>query len=130
VVDLSVVWVFLEAYESDIPWLRYGQQVEFTAEAYPGEIFKGRVAFIDPILDDATRTVKVRVNVPNAEGKLKPGMFVRAAVRSRVAAGGKVFDPSLIGKWISPMHPQIVKDGHGPVNHRQAGGGVRRASGS
>ena len=113
IADLSVVWVYLDAYESDVPWLRYGQQVEFTTESYPGEIFKGRVAFIDPMFSNETRTVRVRVNVPNADGKLKPGMFVRALVRSQLAAGGKVFDPSLIGKWISPMHPEIVKDGPG-----------------
>ena len=113
IADLSTVWVFLEAYESDLPWLRYGQQVEFTTEAYPGETFHGRIAFIDPLLDDATRTVQVRVNVPNADGRLKPGMFVRAIVRSHIAAGGKVFDSSLAGKWISPMHPEIVKNGPG-----------------
>ncbi len=113
IADLSTVWVNLHAYESDLPWLRYGQQVEFTTESFPGEIFKGRIAFINPILDDKTRSVRVRVNVPNPDGKLKPGMFVRALVRSRLAAGGVVFDPSLIGKWISPMHPEIVKDGPG-----------------
>jgi Cu(I)/Ag(I) efflux system membrane fusion protein len=113
IVDLSVVWVYLDAYESDVPWLRYGQQVEFTTESYPGEIFKGRVAFIDPMLSSETRTVRVRVNVPNPLGKLKPEMFVRAVVRSQLAAGGKVFDPSLIGMLICPMHPEIVKDGPG-----------------
>ena len=113
IADLSTVWVNLHAYESDLPWLRYGQQVEFTTESFPGEIFKGRIAFINPILDDKTRSVSVRVNVPNTDGKLKPGMFVSAVVRSRLAAGGVVFDPSLIGKWISPMHPEIVKDGPG-----------------
>ncbi|HBO43290.1 MAG TPA: efflux transporter periplasmic adaptor subunit [Planctomycetaceae bacterium] len=113
IADLSVVWVFLEAYESDLPWIRYGQDVAFTTEAYPGTDFHGRVAFIEPVLDERTRTVKVRVNVPNPEGKLKPGMFVRATVGSRLAADGRVFDTSLVGKWISPMHPEIVKDGPG-----------------
>jgi Cu(I)/Ag(I) efflux system membrane fusion protein len=113
IADLSVVWVNLEAYESDLPWLRYGQQVEFTTESHPGESFKGHIAFIDPIVDEKTRTVRVRVNAPNPNGKLKPGLFVRAVVRSRLAADGRVFDTSLVGKWISPMHPEIVKDGPG-----------------
>ena len=113
IADLSLVWVYLDAYESDLPWLRYGQQVEFTTEAYAGEIFQGKIAFIDPMLDENTRTVRVRVNVANPGERLKPGMFVRALVRSRLAAGGKVFDDSLVGKWISPMHPEIVKDGPG-----------------
>ncbi|MCL4204221.1 MAG: efflux RND transporter periplasmic adaptor subunit [Pirellulaceae bacterium] len=110
IADLSQLWVHLDAYESDLPWVRYGQEVTITTEAYPGEAFHGRIAFIQPVLDDRTRTVKVRVNVPNPHGKLKPDMFVSSVVRSRVAAGGKVMDPSLAGKWISPMHPEIVKD--------------------
>ncbi len=110
VVDLSRVWVQLDAYESDLAWLRYGQEVSFSTEAYPGENFMGRIAFIDPVLDDRTRTVKVRVNVENPEGKLKPSMFVRGIARSQVAAGGRVVDSYLAGKWISPMHPEILKD--------------------
>lgn len=113
IADLSLVWVRLDAYESDVPWLRYGQEIRFTTETYPGEVFVGRIAFIDPVLDEATRTVPVRVNVPNRERKLKPGMFVRATAESVVAAAGRVLDPSLAGKWISPMHPEIVKDGPG-----------------
>lgn len=113
IADLSVVWVYLEAYESDLPWLRYGQDVEFTTEAYPGTIFHGRVAFIDPVLNEKTRSVRVRVTVPNPDGKLKPGMFVRATVHSKLAADGRVFDTSLAGKWISPMHPEVIKDGPG-----------------
>ena len=110
VADLSQVWVLLDAYESDLPWLRYGQEVAFQTEAYPGEEFTGRIAFIDPVLNDKTRTVKVRVNVPNLTGQLKPDMFVQATVKAQVAAGGRVIDDDLAGKWISPMHPEIVKD--------------------
>ncbi|NQT13182.1 MAG: efflux RND transporter periplasmic adaptor subunit, partial [Planctomycetes bacterium] len=111
IADLSLVWVYLDAYESDVAWLRYGQEVEFTTESYPGDVFKGRIAFIDPALTGKSRVVRVRVNVPNADSRLKPGMFVRAVVRSRLAAGGQVLDPVLAGKWICPMHPEIVKDG-------------------
>ena len=110
IADLSRVWVKLDAYESDLAWLHYGQTVEFETEAYPGETFDGKIAFIDPALNPRTRTVKVRVNVENEDGRLKPEMFVRAVVHSRVASGGKVMDPGLAGKWISPMHPEIVKD--------------------
>lgn len=113
IADLTRVWVMLDAYESDLAWLHYGQDVEFETEAYPGETFHGRIAFIDPVLNAKTRTVKIRVNVDNKPGRLKPEMFVRAVVRSRVATGGKVMDPGLAGKWISPMHPEIVKDAPG-----------------
>jgi Cu(I)/Ag(I) efflux system membrane fusion protein len=111
IADLGKVWVKLDAYESDLEWLRYGQEVEFTSVSYPGRVFKGTVSFIDPILDERTRTVKVRVNVSNPDGMLKPGMFVKALVRSEVASGGRIMDADLVGKWICPMHPEIVKDG-------------------
>jgi len=104
------MWVVLDAYESDLQWLRYGQEVEFTTLAYPGEVFSGAISFISPMMRDGTRTVNVRVNVENPDRKLKPGMFVRAVVRSKIAAPGKVMDADLAGKWISPMHPEIVKD--------------------
>lgn len=108
--DLSRLWIKLDAYESDLSWIRYGQEVEFSTEAYPGQVFKGRISFHDPVLDAKTRTVKVRVNVDNPDGKLKPGMFVRSVLRAKVAQGGAVMDPELAGKWICPMHPSVVKD--------------------
>lgn len=84
IADLSQVWVKLDAYESDLPWVRTGQQVSFTAEAYPGEKFEGEVAFVDPVLDARTRTAKVRVNLDNPGGRLKPGMFVRAVLMAEM----------------------------------------------
>jgi Cu(I)/Ag(I) efflux system membrane fusion protein len=101
----------LDAYEADLEWIHYGQPVEFTTEAYPGKVFQSRISFIDPRLDDMTRTVKVRLDVPNEDGQLKPEMFVRAVIRSDVASGGRVMAPDLAGKWICPMHPNIIKDG-------------------
>ncbi|MGB8225883.1 MAG: heavy metal-binding domain-containing protein, partial [Sedimentisphaerales bacterium] len=64
-------------------------------------------------LDPQTRTINLRVNVPNPDGKLKPEMFVRAVVRSKVAMGGNIMDPNMAGKWICPMHPSVVKDAPG-----------------
>ena len=113
IADLSQLWVKLDAYESDLVWLRYGQEVEFQTEAYPGEVFAGTIAFIDPVLNDRTRTIKVRVNVGNAEGRLKPGMFVRALVRSKVDARGRAVDAELAGMWMCPMHPEVIQDDPG-----------------
>jgi Cu(I)/Ag(I) efflux system membrane fusion protein len=113
IADLSRVWVELEAYETDLAWLRYGQEVSFQVEAYPGEVFHGRIAFVDPLLDDATRTVRVRLNVANPEQKLKPEMFVRATVRAELGADGRVVDAELAGQWMCPMHPEEVADAPG-----------------
>ncbi|MHC4359264.1 MAG: efflux RND transporter periplasmic adaptor subunit [Planctomycetota bacterium] len=113
IADLSQLWVQLDAYESDMMWIRYGQDVEFTTEAYPGEVFKGQISFISPTVNPKTRTIKVRLNVSNPEEKLKPDMFVRAIVRSKIALGGKVMAADMAGKWICPMHPSVVKDNAG-----------------
>jgi Cu(I)/Ag(I) efflux system membrane fusion protein len=113
IADLSELWLHLQAFESDLARLRYGQEVGFTVEAWPGETFTGRIAFIAPDVDRRTRTVPVRVNVPNPDARLKPGMFARGQVRVKLAGDNQVFAPDLAGKWISPMHPEIVKDGPG-----------------
>lgn len=109
IADLSRVWVYIDAYESDIQWLHYGQHVRVEAEAFPGEIFHGKIAFIDPFVDEKTRTIKLRVNVQNEDNKLKPGMFVRAHIKAELGEGGAIYEQELAGKWICPMHPEIVK---------------------
>lgn len=110
VADLSHVWVFLDAYESDLPFIRYGQKIEIRAEAYGDEVFDGWISFVDPVLEDKSRVVKVRAIVDNAGGRLKPNMFVRATVLARVGADGTVVSADLSGKWICPMHPEQVAD--------------------
>ncbi len=108
--DLSSVWVKLDAYESDLVWLRLGQSITFTTRGLPGETFEGTISFISPVVNPKTRTVGVRVTADNSHGKLKPDMFVRATVRSRVARGGRVVSERLAGKYICPMHPSVVSD--------------------
>ena len=113
IANLSQLWLKLDAYEQDLAWLRHGQQVVVEVEALPGETFKGSISYIDPYIHEHTRTAKVRVNVDNSHGRLKPGMFLRAVVSARLGVGGAVLDRQLAGKWVSPMHPEIVKDGPG-----------------
>lgn len=113
IADLRSVWVLLDAYESDLSWLRLGQAVDFTVEAFPGETFHGTISLIDPVVNSQTRTIKVRVIASNKDLRLKPDMFVKAKARAPVTQSGRLKKNSLRGKWISPMHPQIVKDGPG-----------------
>ncbi len=84
IADLSVLWLKLDVYESDIAWVALGQDVRFTTDTYPGEQFEGTVSFIDPVLDPRSRSIKVRVDVKNSAGRLKPGMFTRAVVHADV----------------------------------------------
>ncbi len=110
IVDLSRVWLYLDIYEYDLPWIRYGQELEVVTESYPGEVFHGNVVFIDPFLNETTRAVKVRINMDNHEGKLKPGMYVNARLKARLGSKGVVIDAKIMGKYMCPMHPDIISD--------------------
>lgn len=80
--DLSSVWVLFDAYESDLPFLETGDKIEFTIQALPGIYFKAKLKFIDPVIDPINRVAKVRVEMGNHEGKLKPEMFATGIVKA------------------------------------------------
>jgi Cu(I)/Ag(I) efflux system membrane fusion protein len=79
--DLSSVWLVAQVYEFELGRLRTGQPAVVTASAYPGREFEGRIAFIEPVLDRETRTVRVRIVLANRQGDLKPGMFADARLQ-------------------------------------------------
>lgn len=108
--DLSSLWLMLNAYEQDLPFIHYGQKVEFSVEAFPGKKFYGTVAYINPTVDDATRTIQVRVILDNSDGKIKPGMFAHATIFAHMGADGEVLPEDLSGKWICPMHREVISD--------------------
>ncbi|MDR1864255.1 MAG: efflux RND transporter periplasmic adaptor subunit [Bacteroidales bacterium] len=81
-VDLSSVWAVFNAYESDLPYLKTGDKVEYTLQSLPGQTFSGKIAFIDPILDKTTRTAKVRVETANPRLELKPEMYADAVIKA------------------------------------------------
>ncbi len=110
IADLSKLWLMLDVYESDVGWLRYGQKVLFGVDSMPGTTLTGKVVFIPPVLDEKTRTIKVRVNVDNSDAKLKPGLLAHATVFSTLMSDKPVMDKSLAGKWIGPMHPEIIRE--------------------
>ena len=85
------VWAYFSVYEYEIGLIKVGALVDISATAYPGEKFEGKVASINPVLDPATRTNEVRVEVANPEDKLKPEMFVTAGIK--VHLGDKLAVP-------------------------------------
>src|SRR5881409_137316 len=89
--DLSTVWIYGDIYESEITSVRLNQSAEVTFEAYPGETFRGKVAYIYPYLNEATRTVRVRMEFANPHLKLKPGMY--GNVMLHVDAGRRLVVP-------------------------------------
>jgi Cu(I)/Ag(I) efflux system membrane fusion protein len=109
VADLSTVWLMLDLYPSDAAVVKFGQPVDAEFQSLPGEVYTGRVAFIDPMVSQKTRTVSVRVEMTNFDGRLKPGDYATATIRVPAIARDEVYDPALAGKWISPMHPQIIR---------------------
>ena len=78
-VDLSTVWINAEVPESQASWVTPGAPVEARVQAYPGRAFKGRVGAILPEVSAATRTVRTRIEVPNPDANLKPGMYATIA---------------------------------------------------
>ena len=81
IADLSRVWTEVEVYENEFPFVKLGQRVEIISQSYPGKTFVGRVSYIYPFLDPKTRTVKVRVELPNPGLHLKPDMYVNASIK-------------------------------------------------
>ncbi len=86
IADLSKMWVLFDLYERTIGLVEKGDKVEFTVASLPGETFEGTIDFIDPLLDNQTRVATARVEISNADSKLKPGMFVTGAI---TASGAK-----------------------------------------
>lgn len=107
--NLESVWVYLDIYEYELPWVHYGQEVEVTTEAMPGRKFSGRVWFINPMVTEESRTVKVLLNINNEGQRLKPGMFVSAVIRSQLLADGSPAPTGLEGKFSCPMHPSVIE---------------------
>lgn len=81
IADLSTLWIKLDVYEKDLTYVHVGQKIDFITESFSGEPFSGKVVFIDPFLNEMTRTTKVRLEITNPEGRLKPGMFGHAILR-------------------------------------------------
>ena len=105
IADLSKVWVEIDVFENEVPYVRVGQQVEIRSSADQNVASKGRISFIYPFHDPKTHTVKARVEMPNPGHMLKPDMFVNAIVRIALGQGDR---PS----------------GDGGHRYRQAAGGL------
>jgi membrane fusion protein, heavy metal efflux system len=76
VTDLSTVWVVGQVYEKDLATIRVGSGANITSDAYPGRVFRGRISYVDPKIDPATRTAQVRIELRNPGQALKIGMYV------------------------------------------------------
>lgn len=99
VVDLSRVWVLFDVYESDIQWIKNNSEIEFTIQSLPGETFKKKISFIDPIINPETRVATARVEMPNPGLRLKPEMFASATVKSEMKSEKDIILPKSAVMW-------------------------------
>jgi len=81
IAGLDRLWVTLEAFESDLPWLRKGQEVSFSLRSQPGQMHSAVIDFIEPVLTEGTKSIKVRLPIDNTHGLLMPGMLVSANIK-------------------------------------------------
>lgn len=110
--EFSTMWLVFRAYEHDLPFLKTGQEVEATTPSLPGKVLRGTVAFIDPNLEEATRSARVRVNLPNPDREIKHRLYAEARVRSEARDTLQV--PRLA----------VLSPGGNPVVYTDTGGGA------
>lgn len=115
--DLSTVWVLADVYEKDIALISQGQEARMITDAYPGEVFRGRITYVSDMLDPKTRTAKVRCEVPNPDGRLKLEMFV--TVELPTPAGRQMLMvPSTAIQLIDDQPVVFVKTGEAQFERR------------
>src|SRR5690554_3812217 len=109
--DLSTVWAMFDVYENQISQLKVGQKISVSSNAYPNKTFEASISFIDPNLNMQSRTTRVRANLNNKEGILKPGMFVSAKVQMTNASANQttVVVPASAVLWTGKRSLVYVK---------------------
>lgn len=109
IADLSKVWVVFDAYESDLFFLDEGDQLSFSIASIPGQEFKGEITFINPVVDQQTRTAEVRVETENPSNRLKPEMFATAIVEAKLGDGEQLVVPKSAVMWTGKRSVVYVK---------------------
>ena len=85
IANLNKLWILFDLYETDLSWVNKGDLVAYTMQAFPGQQFKGKISFIDPVINPTTRTAKARIELNNSKQKFKPEMFVNGEVKSNLS---------------------------------------------
>jgi RND family efflux transporter MFP subunit len=106
VADLSTVWVVAQVYEKDLARVRVGSGASVTSDAYPSRVFRGRVAFVDPQIEQTTRTAQVRIELANPGQALKLGMYVNVAFGATGAAEATA--PTVAASAVQNLNGQTV----------------------
>ena len=99
VVDLSEVWIDFQAYESNVSEIEEGDMIRFSVKALPGREFESEVIYVDPFLDNESRSVTIRAEIDNPESRLKPGMLAQAEIRTSISAEQTLLVPRSAVMW-------------------------------
>ena len=121
--DLSVVWLYADIYEYELPFIRLGQQASIQLSYIPGEIFTGKAVYIYPSLNPETRTAKVRFEFPNTHGKLKPEMYANVEIKVHLGQKLAVPEGAIIDTGLRQM--AIVDKGSGYFEPREVKVGAK-----
>jgi Cu(I)/Ag(I) efflux system membrane fusion protein/cobalt-zinc-cadmium efflux system membrane fusion protein len=118
IADLSSLWLSVEAFEDQIGWLQIGSEAEVTLSYFPGETFRGRVRYIEPQVAERTRTVPLKVEVPNRDGRLRAGMYATVLFHP-VVARDAVLVPDLAVLRTGQRNIVVVAEGEGRFRSRE-----------
>jgi Cu(I)/Ag(I) efflux system membrane fusion protein len=121
--DLSVVWLYADIYEYELPYIRLGQQASIQLSYIPGETFTGKAIYIYPSLNPETRTAKVRFEIPNSHERLKPEMYANVEVKVRLGQKLAVPEGAIIDTGIRQM--AIIDKGSGYFEPREVKVGAK-----
>ncbi len=124
IADLSTLWMSVEVFEDQLAWLRPGSHPTITLNYFPGETFEGTVRFVEPEVSEKTRTVGLKLEIPNRDGRLRSGMYA-TAVFEPVAARNVVAVPSLAVLRTGQRNVVIVSKGGGRFEPRDIELGVQ-----
>ena len=110
IADLNKVWILLDAYESDLPFMKIGQKIIITLASIPGKEFNSTISFIDPLINPQTRTATVRAELNNPQQLLKPEMFVKGKIKASLSVSGKsIVIPNTSLLWTGKRSVVYVK---------------------
>ena len=109
VINLRKVWVMFDAYESDLPWIRAGDEMSFTIQSVPGKTYTGKVKYIDPFINAKTRVAKVRVELNNPKLELKPEMYASGTLQSKMEKTSDLLIPRSAVLWTGKRAVVYVK---------------------
>ena len=121
--DLSHVWILADVYEFDLPYVRVGQTAQVTFSSIPGRSWTGRVTFVSPTLDDKTRTAKVRLELDNPAGLLRPDMYAEVILQEPVGMAVAVPDSAVLQTGTRSI--AFVDRGNGVFEPREVRTGVK-----